>query len=124
MADHALSRTSSSLRAGCLGMLGAFAAILAQTGEAAPHRESGGAARYTSSRGSRQWGRIRSSRGRNSEWVRVLSADGETQAAALEELRAYLLRAARYALGRARGCLTRASAFDLTSSPRIARRTP
>jgi len=57
----------------------------------------------------------------NSEWVR---ADGETQAAALEELRAYLLRAAGYALGRARGRLTRASAFDLTSSPRIAHRAP
>ncbi|MBI2525209.1 MAG: sigma-70 family RNA polymerase sigma factor [Candidatus Rokubacteria bacterium] len=49
----------------------------------------------------------------NSEWVQELSASGEEQAAALGDLRAYLLRAARYALHRSRGRLAHASAFDL-----------
>ena len=78
-----------------------------------PHRESGRAARYTSSRGIPPVGTDTLKPRTNSEWVRELSAGGETQAAALEELRAYLLRAARYALARAHGRLTRASAFDL-----------
>lgn len=38
----------------------------------------------------------------NSEWVRELRAGGEEQAAALEALRAYLVRAARYGLQRSR----------------------
>ncbi len=38
----------------------------------------------------------------NSEWVRELRAGGEEQAAALDALRAYLVRAARYALHRSR----------------------
>src|SRR5262249_61821379 len=78
-----------------------------------PHRESGRAARYTSSRGIPPVGTDTLKPRTNSEWVRELSAGGETQAAALEELRAYLLRAARYALARAHGRLTRARAFDL-----------
>lgn len=41
----------------------------------------------------------------NGEWLRELSASGCEQAAALEELRAYLLRAARYALHRSQGRL-------------------
>ncbi len=49
----------------------------------------------------------------NSEWVRELSASGEEQAAALGNLRAYLVRAARYALHRSRGRLAHVSAFDL-----------
>ncbi len=49
----------------------------------------------------------------NSEWARELSAGGEEQAAALGDLRAYLVRAARYALHRSRGRLARVSAFDL-----------
>jgi RNA polymerase sigma-70 factor, ECF subfamily len=48
----------------------------------------------------------------NSQWVRELQADGEEQAAALEALRAYLVRAARYGLHRSRGQLSH-DAFDL-----------
>jgi RNA polymerase sigma-70 factor, ECF subfamily len=48
----------------------------------------------------------------NREWVRELSACGEEQAAALGELRAYLVRAARYALHRSPGRLAHVSAFD------------
>lgn len=49
----------------------------------------------------------------NDEWVRELSAGGEEQAAALGDLRAYLLRAARYALQRHRGHLAHVSPADL-----------
>ena len=38
----------------------------------------------------------------NAEWLSDLKADGAVQAAALEELRAYLVRAARFALRRTR----------------------
>ena len=48
----------------------------------------------------------------NREWVRELSAGGEEQAAALGELRAYLVRAARYALPRSPGRLAHVSGFD------------
>ena len=49
----------------------------------------------------------------NSEWIQELSACGEEQAAALEELRTYLVRAARYALHRSRGRLAHVNPFDL-----------
>jgi RNA polymerase sigma-70 factor (ECF subfamily) len=49
----------------------------------------------------------------NCEWVRELNAGGEEEAAALGELRAYLVRAARYALHRSPGRLTHVSAFDV-----------
>jgi hypothetical protein len=49
----------------------------------------------------------------NSEWARELSAGDEEQAAALGDLRAYLVRAARYALRRSRERLAHVSAFDL-----------
>ena len=39
----------------------------------------------------------------NEDWLRELEADGDSQAAALADLRAYLLRAARYALYRRAG---------------------
>ena len=48
----------------------------------------------------------------NSQWVRELQADGEEQAAALEALRAYLVRAARYGLHRSRRQFSH-DAFDL-----------
>lgn len=49
----------------------------------------------------------------NDEWVRELGAAGGEQAAALADLRAYLLRAARYALRRHRGRLAHVSPADL-----------
>ncbi len=49
----------------------------------------------------------------NHEWVRELSAGGEEQAAALGDLRAYLLRAARYALQRHRGRLAHSGLAEL-----------
>lgn len=49
----------------------------------------------------------------NEEWVRELGAGGEEQAAALADLRAYLLRAARYALQRHGGRLAHMSPADL-----------
>jgi RNA polymerase sigma-70 factor, ECF subfamily len=48
----------------------------------------------------------------NREWVRELSAGGAEQAAALAELRAYLVRAARYALHRSAGHVAHGSPFD------------
>jgi RNA polymerase sigma-70 factor (ECF subfamily) len=50
----------------------------------------------------------------NSEWLRELRATDDEQAAALGELRAYLVRAARYALYRSRGgpASSSASAVD------------
>jgi len=39
----------------------------------------------------------------NQEWLRELASTGEEQAAAIEDLRAYLLRVARYALSRRYG---------------------
>jgi RNA polymerase sigma-70 factor, ECF subfamily len=41
----------------------------------------------------------------NAEWLIALKADGQPQTAALSDLRAYLLRAARYALSRHRNAL-------------------
>ena len=41
----------------------------------------------------------------NAEWLVALKSDGQTQAAALADLRAYLLRAALYALYRSRSTL-------------------
>ena len=38
----------------------------------------------------------------NAEWLRDLKATGDAQASALAELRGYLVRAARFALGRSR----------------------
>jgi RNA polymerase sigma-70 factor (ECF subfamily) len=49
----------------------------------------------------------------NAEWVRELRGCGEPQAAALRDLRAYLVRAARYALQRGQSHSARVSAFDL-----------
>lgn len=49
----------------------------------------------------------------NSEWMRELSAGGAEQAPALGDLRAYLVRAARYALRRSQGRLAHVSPFDL-----------
>jgi RNA polymerase sigma-70 factor (ECF subfamily) len=49
----------------------------------------------------------------NDEWVRELSAGGSEQGAALGDLRAYLLRAARYALQRHRGRLAHVGPADL-----------
>jgi RNA polymerase sigma factor (sigma-70 family) len=43
----------------------------------------------------------------NEEWLRTLAAEGQEQAAAIEDLRAFLLRAALYAFSRYRGDLTR-----------------
>lgn len=45
----------------------------------------------------------------NSEWLRELRASGDEQAAALADLRGYLVRAARYALHRSRGGLVQLS---------------
>jgi RNA polymerase sigma-70 factor, ECF subfamily len=41
----------------------------------------------------------------NTEWLAALKADGAPQTAALADLRAYLLRASRYALSRSRNAL-------------------
>src|SRR4030095_14231491 len=41
----------------------------------------------------------------NTEWLAALKADGAPQTAALSDLRAYLLRASRYALSRSRNAL-------------------
>jgi RNA polymerase sigma-70 factor (ECF subfamily) len=41
----------------------------------------------------------------NAEWLIALKADGQPQTAALSDLRAYVLRAARYALSRHRNAL-------------------
>jgi hypothetical protein len=41
----------------------------------------------------------------NAEWLIALKSDGQAQAAALSDLRAYLLRAALYALYRSRSTL-------------------
>ena len=49
----------------------------------------------------------------NSDWLRELRASGEDQAAALGDLRAYLLRAARYALYRRWGHLANRAPADL-----------
>ena len=49
----------------------------------------------------------------NVEWLRELTSGGEDQAIALTELRAYLLRAARYALHRQRRRFAHASSVDL-----------
>ena len=49
----------------------------------------------------------------NSDWLRSLRASGEEQAAALGDLRAYLLRAARYALYRRGGRLAHRGPGDL-----------
>jgi len=49
----------------------------------------------------------------NEEWLRDLRASGEDQAAAVGDLRAYLLRAARYALHRRVGRLRPRAAVDL-----------
>jgi RNA polymerase sigma-70 factor (ECF subfamily) len=49
----------------------------------------------------------------NEDWLRELEAGGEGQAAALGDLRAYLLRAARYALYRRAGRLAHRAPGDL-----------
>jgi RNA polymerase sigma-70 factor, ECF subfamily len=49
----------------------------------------------------------------NTDWLRALRATGEDQAGALGELRAYLLRAARYALRRRAGRLAQGASADL-----------
>jgi RNA polymerase sigma-70 factor (ECF subfamily) len=49
----------------------------------------------------------------NSDWLRDLQASGEEQAAALGELRAYLLRAARFALHRRAGQLAHRAPADV-----------
>ncbi len=49
----------------------------------------------------------------NGDWLRELRASGEEQAAALGDLRAYLLRAARYALYRRGGRLAHRGPGDL-----------
>jgi RNA polymerase sigma-70 factor (ECF subfamily) len=49
----------------------------------------------------------------NGDWLRALRADGEEQAAALADLRVYLLRAARYALYRRWGRLAHRAPADL-----------
>src|SRR5262245_14652992 len=54
----------------------------------------------------------------NEEWLRDLQASGEDQAAAVSDLRAYLLRAARYALHRRVGRLGPRASVDLGSDRR------
>jgi RNA polymerase sigma-70 factor (ECF subfamily) len=49
----------------------------------------------------------------NAEWLIALNADGDTQAAALSELRAYLVRAASYALRRDRTSLPHLAPTDI-----------
>ena len=49
----------------------------------------------------------------NEDWLRELEAGGDCQAAALADLRAYLLRAARYALYRRAGGLPHSAPSDL-----------
>jgi len=49
----------------------------------------------------------------NEDWLRELEADGDRQAAALADLRAYLLRAARFALYRRAGRLAHRATADL-----------
>jgi RNA polymerase sigma-70 factor (ECF subfamily) len=49
----------------------------------------------------------------NDDWLRDLGTEGEAQAAALGDLRAYLLRAARYALYRRWGRLAHRAPADL-----------
>ena len=52
------------------------------------------------------------SRRSNADWIRDLRAGGDVEAAALEELRAYLVRAARFALRKSRLAQDRAGAID------------
>jgi RNA polymerase sigma-70 factor, ECF subfamily len=49
----------------------------------------------------------------NEEWLRALKSDGELQAAALSDLRAYLVRAALYTLHRKRNTLHELASTDL-----------
>jgi RNA polymerase sigma-70 factor (ECF subfamily) len=49
----------------------------------------------------------------NEEWLMALKSDGEPQAAALSDLRAYLLRAARYTLHRSRNTLQQPAPTDI-----------
>lgn len=49
----------------------------------------------------------------NAEWLTALKSDGHAQTAALSELRAYLLRAARYALSRKRSTLRDSAPTDI-----------
>ena len=49
----------------------------------------------------------------NAEWLTALKSDGQTQAAALSDLRAYLVRAARYALSRRRSTLRDSAPTDI-----------
>src|SRR5262249_55188253 len=49
----------------------------------------------------------------NADWLRDLRTSGDEQAAAVSDLRAYLLRAARFALHRRAGHRGRAAAADL-----------
>jgi RNA polymerase sigma-70 factor (ECF subfamily) len=49
----------------------------------------------------------------NEDWLHALEAGGDSQAAALADLRAYLLRAARYALYRRAGRLPQRAPADL-----------
>ncbi len=49
----------------------------------------------------------------NQEWTEELAGEGETQAAAIEDLRAYLRRAALYSLGRYQGEVPQLGPADL-----------
>lgn len=49
----------------------------------------------------------------NEDWIRALGGAGAEQAAALAELRPYLVRAARYALQRSRSRMPRPGSFDV-----------
>src|SRR5438309_6067142 len=49
----------------------------------------------------------------NAEWLIALKSDGQAQAAALSDLRAYLLRAALYALYRSRSTLRNFAPTDI-----------
>jgi len=49
----------------------------------------------------------------NAEWLRSLEAEGEAQATAIADLRAFLLRAALYALSRSRGDLAHLSDLEI-----------
>jgi RNA polymerase sigma-70 factor (ECF subfamily) len=49
----------------------------------------------------------------NEEWLKALKSDGEAQTAALSDLRAYLLRAAHYALYRRRNSLQQPAPIEI-----------
>ena len=49
----------------------------------------------------------------NEEWLRALKSDGDRQMAALSDLRAYLLRAARYTLQRKRSTVRQLASTDI-----------